>query len=148
MEAAGGLADGADLDRVNLAAPGRRRQGVHPPGRPGRSRGDHPGRVRVGRSAFAGLPAGPQQRRRSGARELPGVGPATAAAIVEHREANGAFASVGALLEVRGIGGAKLDALRTSDGWLSWAATGQWLPALCCAPPPPSVLRPSRVGYS
>lgn len=43
---------------------------------------------------------------------LPGVGPATAAAIVEHRERNGPFTSVDGLLEVRGIGEAKLAALR------------------------------------
>lgn len=44
--------------------------------------------------------------------ELPGVGPATAAAIVAHREANGRFTSVDALADVRGIGPAKLEAIR------------------------------------
>jgi competence protein ComEA len=43
---------------------------------------------------------------------LPGVGPATAAAIVSHRERNGPFATVDGLLDVRGIGPAKLEALR------------------------------------
>ena len=43
---------------------------------------------------------------------LPGVGPATATGIVAHRERNGRFASVDALAEVRGIGPAKLEALR------------------------------------
>jgi competence protein ComEA len=43
---------------------------------------------------------------------LPTVGPATAAAIVAHRERNGPFLSVEALLEVRGIGPARLDELR------------------------------------
>lgn len=43
---------------------------------------------------------------------LPGVGEATAAAIVAHREANGPFGSVDALLDVKGIGPAKLDAIR------------------------------------
>ena len=43
---------------------------------------------------------------------LPGVGPATAAAILEHREKVGAFTSVDQLLDVPGIGEAKLDALR------------------------------------
>ena len=43
--------------------------------------------------------------------ELPGVGPATAAAIVAHRERDGPFRSVDDLLDVRGIGPAKLDAL-------------------------------------
>jgi competence protein ComEA len=44
--------------------------------------------------------------------ELPGVGPATAEAIVEHREQHGPFTSVDSLLDVRGIGDAKLAELR------------------------------------
>ena len=44
--------------------------------------------------------------------QLPSVGPATAAAIVAHRDRNGPFRSVEALLEVRGIGPVRLDELR------------------------------------
>jgi competence protein ComEA len=44
--------------------------------------------------------------------ELPGVGPATAAAIVTERERNGPFASIDDLDRVPGIGPAKLAALR------------------------------------
>lgn len=44
--------------------------------------------------------------------ELPGVGPSTAEAIIAHREANGPFVTVDDLLDVRGIGPAKLSALR------------------------------------
>lgn len=40
--------------------------------------------------------------------QLPGVGPATAKAIVSYREKNGAFLKVEDLLKVRGIGPAKL----------------------------------------
>ncbi len=43
------------------------------------------------------------------ARELNGVGVAKARAIVEYREANGAFASIDELLEVKGIGMAILE---------------------------------------
>lgn len=43
---------------------------------------------------------------------LPGIGPSLAAAIVDHREREGPFASVDDLLAVPGIGPAKLDALR------------------------------------
>jgi len=42
-------------------------------------------------------------------RELAGVGEAKAKAIVTYREANGPFASVDELLEVKGIGKAILD---------------------------------------
>ncbi|WP_342318246.1 ComEA family DNA-binding protein [Corynebacterium mayonis] len=43
---------------------------------------------------------------------LPGVGQATAAAIVSHREANGPFTSVDKLQDVKGIGPAKFAALK------------------------------------
>ena len=47
---------------------------------------------------------------------LPGVGEATAAAIVAHREANGPFTAVEQLTDVRGIGPAKLEAMRDMVG--------------------------------
>ena len=43
---------------------------------------------------------------------LPGIGPATAQAILDQRDKVGRFASVDDLLDVRGIGPAKLDAIR------------------------------------
>lgn len=43
------------------------------------------------------------------ARELDGIGEAKARAIVEYRQANGAFTSVDELLEVKGIGSATLE---------------------------------------
>lgn len=47
---------------------------------------------------------------------LPGVGEATAAAIVTHREANGPFATVEQLMDVKGIGPAKFEALKDLVG--------------------------------
>ena len=44
--------------------------------------------------------------------EVKGIGPKTATAIVEHREANGAFHSVDDLVNVKGIGDKKLAAIR------------------------------------
>ena len=41
--------------------------------------------------------------------ELPGIGPALAAAIIEYREAHGPFGSVEEIMEVRVIGEAKLE---------------------------------------
>lgn len=60
-------------------------------------------------------PAGPLDLNTATAEQLddlPGVGPATAAAIVSHRDSNGPFSSVDELADVRGIGPAKLAAIR------------------------------------
>lgn len=62
----------------------------------------------------ASASTGPVDLNRATAAELdvlPGVGPATAAAIVTERERNGPFLSVDELTRVRGIGPAKLEAL-------------------------------------
>jgi competence protein ComEA len=59
-------------------------------------------------------PAGPVDVNRATTAELdglPGIGPATAAAIVADREHNGPFLTVDELTRVRGIGPAKLEAL-------------------------------------
>ena len=45
---------------------------------------------------------------------LPGIGPATAAAIIAHREEAGAFTSVEQLMDVPGIGPAKFEKLKDS----------------------------------
>jgi competence ComEA-like helix-hairpin-helix protein len=44
--------------------------------------------------------------------QVPGLGPATAARIVEHRETHGPFPSIEALLDVPGIGPATLEQMR------------------------------------
>ena len=44
--------------------------------------------------------------------DLPGVGPATAQAILDYRKEHGRFTNVDELIDVRGIGEAKLAALR------------------------------------
>lgn len=65
--------------------------------------------------AVSAAPAGPINVNIAGAAELealPGVGPATAAAIIEERERNGPFLDVDDLDRVPGIGPAKLEALR------------------------------------
>jgi competence protein ComEA len=118
LDRAGGPTAETDLDRVNLAAPladGQRlyvpRRGEQAPAVVGPDGGAGGG----GEGGAGSLPAGPVDINTATAEQLdtlPGIGPATAAAIVEHRERTGPFASVDALLDVRGIGPAKLDAIR------------------------------------
>lgn len=110
VEASGGLLPDADAGAVNLAAEVvdgsqvyvPRIGEVPPPPPPGPDGGGETGGgpVDLNTADVALLDT------------LPGVGPATAAAIVDHRERYGPFTSVDGLLEVRGIGEAKLAALR------------------------------------
>lgn len=116
VRAAGGPLPEADLDWLNLAAPLHDGTQIHVPVTgspvnpaapvgPGTATGSAPlagggGRVSLSTADAATLES------------LPGVGPATSAAIVAHRTTNGPFRSVEDLLDVRGIGPAKLDALR------------------------------------
>jgi competence protein ComEA len=114
LAAAGGPAPDADLDQVNLAAQVSDGQWVYVP-----RKGEHPPAALTGGPAppgSAGAPTQPVNLNSATAEELdalPGVGPATARAIVAWREQHGRFARVDDLLKVRGIGPAKLDALRS-----------------------------------
>lgn len=121
IDAAGGLASDADVDRINLAAPLSDGDRLYVP---------HRGEANVptavgadGASGSGGSPSGSSEPSASNPLNLnsataeqldalPGVGPATAKAIVDHRSTHGPFASVDGLLEVRGIGPAKLEAIR------------------------------------
>jgi competence protein ComEA len=119
VELAGGATAQADLARVNLAgvvADGERVWipiigeteppvvvGSTPPrGGSGVVGGGAPGPVDVNTATVDELEV------------LPGVGPTTAASIIDHRERNGPFASLDDLLDVSGIGPAKLEALRAA----------------------------------
>lgn len=104
--AAGGAAAGADPDALALATVLVDGQRVEVP---------LEGEVVAIDPLAPVAPSGPLDLNRATADqldELPGVGPSTAAAIVEHRTANGPFSSIEDLLDVRGIGPAKLDAIR------------------------------------
>jgi competence protein ComEA len=111
IAAAGGATSAADPDALNLAAEVVDGSRVYVPV--------------VGETLPAplvdpgsGEPAGPPapvdvNRATAGELDvLPGVGPATATAIVTERDRNGPFLSVDDLERVPGIGPAKLDALR------------------------------------
>lgn len=115
VAAAGGLVAGADADRINLAAPlvDGERLAVPLIGQPAPA--VLPGPTSGGSGTDPMPSAGPVDLNTSSAQQLdtlPGVGPSTAAAIVAYRDEHGPFRSVEGLLDVRGIGDAKLDALR------------------------------------
>lgn len=109
VTAAGGLAPDADQDRINLAAPVVDGQKVYVPragepipadAAPNGASGSTPAPIDLNTATAAQLDA------------LPGVGPSTAQAIVDYRSQHGRFRSVDDLLNVRGIGAAKLEQIR------------------------------------
>ena len=117
LEAVGGTTPEADLDRLNLAARIADGERLHVP-----RRGEvvHeellPAGPNGGGSAAAGARAPPVDLNTATVEQLdalPGIGPATAQAIVDHRARHGPFRSVAQLLQVKGIGEAKLAALRS-----------------------------------
>lgn len=109
VTAAGGLATDADADRINLAAPLTDGQKVYVP-RIGEA---VPADAGSGGSASAAPePIDLNTATAAQLDALPGVGPSTAQAIVEYRSQHGRFRSVDDLLNVRGIGPAKLEQIR------------------------------------
>jgi competence protein ComEA len=112
IDAAGGPLRKAEPSALNLAAPlvdGERiyvpRVGENVPA----------AAVDVATSGTVAQPSGPIDVNHATVEqldELPGIGPTTAAAIVDHRQQNGPFASVDDLEAVSGIGPAKLEAIR------------------------------------
>ena len=109
IRAAGGLAPDADPDRMNLAALLADGQKIYVP-RVGEE-------VPVDSSGGGASPSAPQLVDLNTASiadldTLPGIGPATAQAIIDYRAQHGRFRSVDELLNVKGIGQAKLDEVR------------------------------------
>ncbi len=102
IAAAGGANAGADLGGLNLAATvSDGDQIVVPlPGEASQMVGETDRGIDLNRSTAAEL------------EELPGVGPVLAARIVDFRDSNGPFSEVEDLLDVGGIGEAKLAAMR------------------------------------
>lgn len=114
VTAASGLTAVADLDRTNLAAPVADGARVFIPVRGQPVPGEIVPTGGSGGGSGGGEP-GPLDLNSADSTQLeslPGIGPATAEAIISHRDENGPFESVDALIDVRGIGEAKLEALR------------------------------------
>lgn len=106
LDAAGGPLPDADVVRLNLAAVVADGERVYVPRK---------GEELVPPEVGAGPAPGPVNLNTATADQLdalPGIGPATADAIVAWRRDHGRFKTVDDLLNVRGIGPAKLDALR------------------------------------
>ena len=121
VRAAGGFAAGADTAAVNLAQPAADGMQIHvpllaemvatpppvslPPG------AEPTTANRMGGITIDGL-ININTATQSDLEMLPGIGPSTAANIIAHREANGPFATIEAIMDVPGIGDGRFEALR------------------------------------
>ncbi len=122
VKAAGGPAGDADLASVNLAreatdgeqiyipAPGETPPAPAPPSAATHNNGGSTSTEAAGSGGEGAINV--NTATAAELEELPGVGPAIASRIVEHRDANGPFQSVDSLTEVKGIGDATLDKFR------------------------------------
>lgn len=113
IEAAGGFAADADAARVNRAAKLQDGQQVYVP-RMGEAGGGGSGAVAPDVGASAQGPVNINRASESDLDALPGVGPSTAHAIVEDRDANGPFSTIEDLMRVSGIGEKKFEKLKSS----------------------------------
>jgi competence protein ComEA len=119
VTAAGGATARADLEVINLATPLIDSSQIYVPAKGVAARPNF-ARPQPGVNGVAAAPNAPSASgvvniNRASVSELdalPGVGPSTAQAIVDYRMANGPFGSPEDLLNVKGIGPAKFDAMR------------------------------------
>lgn len=107
LTAAGGATADADLDQLNLAAPLADGERILVP-----RRGETVSTAGPGGAEGSSTKVNLNTATAEELDKLPGIGPATAEAIIRYRETRGRFRSVTELLEVRGIGEAKLEQLR------------------------------------
>ena len=113
VEAAGGLVEDADTSQVNLAAELADGQKVHVPLKaegPGEAVVDGTATGRAATSSGTGL-VNLNTATAAELQGLPGIGEATARAIIEDRERNGPFTSAEDLMRVSGIGEKKFQKL-------------------------------------
>lgn len=121
VQAAGGFADEAAREMVNLALPLSDGMHVHIPvitaGTEENNAPEQPPAAAAPIIVSADADPGPRlvNINTAGATELetlPGVGPVIAQSIIDHRQANGPFNSIDEILEVSGIGPAKFEQLK------------------------------------
>ena len=121
--AAGGATARADLEVINLATPLMDSSQIYVPAKGAAERPvfarPQPGMNGVQSSQNSPDSGGVVNINRASVTELdalPGVGPSTAQAIVDYRATNGPFGSPEDLLNVKGIGPAKFEAMRKLVG--------------------------------
>jgi len=110
VEQSGGLTGEADPEAFNMALPLSDGMHIHVP-RKGESQGQGPSIPGKAGSA-AGGSIDLNRADAAALESLPGIGPKIAGEIIRHREERGRFSSVEDLLTVKGIGPAKLSAIR------------------------------------
>jgi len=97
--AAGGVTDEADLERINLSVRVKDEDHIHVP-----RRAPTPGGANIaseGPTSSTNTKVNLNTASASELDKLPGIGPVTAARIIEHREKNGPLRSVEDLLELK-----------------------------------------------
>lgn len=109
VNAAGGVIETADVDHINMAAHLEDGMQVRVPMRL-RDAGEKGAAAFTGRQADGKINLNTATEKEL--QELPGIGPAMSARIVEYRESNGAFQSIDDIKKVRGIGASKFEKLK------------------------------------
>ena len=115
IAAAGGATAAADVAQLNLAAPVSDGTRIAVPVTGATIPAVSGGAPKTAPNSSTTIATGPVDLNTATAAQLdalPGIGPATAAAIVQDRDATGPFTSVDDLTRVRGIGPSKLAQLR------------------------------------
>ena len=108
---AGGARNGADLTSLNLAAPLTDGTQIVIP-KPGATVPGGTGSSDTGTASGVTALINVNTASETELEDLPGVGPVTAAAIIDYRTQNGPFAAVDDLIDVSGIGPSTLEQIR------------------------------------
>ena len=109
VNAVGGVIETADIDRINMAAFLEDGMQVRVPERIAEAAGKA-GTPASGKNAEGQINLNTATEKEL--QELPGIGPAMSARIIDYRETNGAFQNIEDIKKVRGIGNAKFEKLK------------------------------------
>lgn len=114
VNAAGGLAIGADASRVNLAQKVKDGMHIHVPGSYGPGGTSAPAATSGDsmKAAVAGDKININTADKNQLDSLPGIGPALADRIIQYRQENGMFSAIEDIQNVSGVGAAKFNQLK------------------------------------